>query len=163
MRYLSKLTLKTMDAQPKPHSINEATDLATIYGVIRGKKVGQSNFGDFVNFSGEFEGVNIQTGEVFRSGNMILPKMMESMLAGSFDEDAKDISIEFGVKIGVIPSEKGNTGYEYTISPLIETAPSDALLALRNMAQAKVPEIGAIVESTEEAPAKGKAKAKAEA
>lgn len=149
MRFLSKITLKTMDAQPKPHSIKEATDLATIYGVIRGKKLGQSNFGDFITFSGEFEGINLETGEVFRSGNMILPKMMESMLAGSFDEGAKDISIEFGVKIGVVPSDKGNTGYEYTISPLIETAPSDALLQLRNMAKKKVPAIDAIVENAE--------------
>ncbi|WWT39187.1 ssDNA binding protein [Enterobacteria phage PRDteal] len=160
MEIVSKLTLKTIGAQPKPHSIKGNTALASIYGRVRGKKVGQSTFGDFIKFEGEFEGVNIATGEVFRSGALILPKVLESLLAGAVDGEN---TVDFAVEIWAKPSEKGNTGYEYGIKPLIEPAASDELAALRNQVKAALPAPAAAGEAAAEAKPAAKAKAKAEA
>ncbi|AAX45597.1 ssDNA binding protein [Enterobacteria phage PR4] len=159
MEIVSKLTLKTIGAQPKPHSVKENTALASIYGRVRGKKVGQSTFGDFIKFEGEFEGVNIATGEVFRSGALILPKVLESLLAGAVDGEN---TVDFAVEIWAKPSEKGNTGYEYGVKPLIEPAASDELAALRNQVKAALPAPAAGEAAAEAKPA-AKAKAKAEA
>ncbi len=136
MEIVSKLTLKTIGAQPKPHSIEVNTMLCSIYGRIRGKKVGQSTFGDFINFDGEFEGVNAATGEVFRSGKMILPRVLESLLAGAVDGEN---TVDFAVEIWAKPSEKGNTGYEYGVKPLVEPAASDELDKLRALVQQQLP------------------------
>ncbi|WWT38939.1 ssDNA binding protein [Enterobacteria phage PRDroyal] len=161
MEIVSKLTLKTIGAQPKPHSVKENTALASIYGRVRGKKVGQSTFGDFIKFEGEFEGVNIATGEVFRSGALILPKVLESLLAGAVDGEN---TVDFAVEIWAKPSEKGNTGYEYGVKPLIEPAASDELAALRNQVKAALPAPAAAAgEAAAEAKPAAKAKAKAEA
>ncbi|WYA79124.1 ssDNA binding protein [Salmonella phage PKJ.Ry.20.3] len=159
MEIVSKLTLKTIGAQPKPHSVKENTALASIYGRVRGKKVGQSTFGDFIKFEGEFEGVNIATGEVFRSGALILPKVLESLLAGAVDGEN---TVDFAVEIWAKPSEKGNTGYEYGVKPLIEPAASDELAALRNQVKAALPAPAAAAAAADAKPA-AKAKAKAEA
>ncbi|WWT38288.1 ssDNA binding protein [Enterobacteria phage PRDfuchsia] len=158
MEIVSKLTLKTIGAQPKPHSVKENTALASIYGRVRGKKVGQSTFGDFIKFEGEFEGVNLATGEVFRSGALILPKVLESLLAGAVD--GENTTVDFAVEVWAKPSEKGNTGYEYGIKPLIEPAASDELAQLRQTVKA-----AALPAPAKEAPAaaaKGKGKATAE-
>ncbi|WWT38629.1 ssDNA binding protein [Enterobacteria phage PRDmint] len=160
MEIVSKLTLKTIGAQPKPHSVKENTALASIYGRIRGKKVGQSTFGDFIKFEGEFEGVNIATGEVFRSGALILPNVLETLLAGAVDGDN---TVDFAVEIWAKPSEKGNTGYEYGVKPLIEPAASDELAALRNQVKAALPAPAAAGEAATEAKPAAKVKAKAEA
>ncbi|WWT37792.1 ssDNA binding protein [Enterobacteria phage PRDasparagus] len=161
MEIVSKLTLKTIGAQPKPHSIKENTALASIYGRVRGKKVGQSTFGDFIKFEGEFEGVNIATGEVFRSGALILPKVLESLLAGAVDGEN---TVDFAVEVWAKPSEKGNTGYEYGIKPLIEPAASDELAQLRQTVKAAALPAPAKEAATEApaAAAKGKGKATAE-
>lgn len=161
MEIVSKLTLKTIGAQPKPHSVKENTALASIYGRVRGKKVGQSTFGDFIKFEGEFEGVNLATGEVFRSGALILPKVLESLLAGAVDGEN---TVDFAVEVWAKPSEKGNTGYEYGIKPLIEPAASDELAQLRQTVKAAALPAPA-KEAAPEAPtaaAKGKGKATAE-
>lgn len=161
MEIVSKLTLKTIGAQPKPHSVKENTALASVYGRVRGKKVGQSTFGDFIKFEGEFEGVNIATGEVFRSGALILPKVLESLLAGAVDGEN---TVDFAVEIWAKPSEKGNTGYEYGVKPLIEPAASDELAALRNQVKAALPAPAAPAAAADaDAKPAPKAKAKAEA
>lgn len=138
MKLLAKMTVKTMDAQPKPMTVEVSTDLVSMYGMIRGKEMGQSNFGDFVKFKGEFEGVHLGTGEVYRSSVLILPKTLEEMLSNSVPDS--DGAVQFGVIIGVQPSDKGSTGYAFTMKPMIEPEVSDELAKLRGMAKTHVQE-----------------------
>ena len=129
---VSKLTVKSMKAQPKKHSVKESIQVATIYGRCTSKKVGSSDFGEFIRFMGEFEGVNAATGEIFRSGELIVPKTLETLLNGAVVEDA---SVDFAVEIWVEPNESSITGYSYIIKPLVKPAESDALAELRKIAQ----------------------------
>lgn len=135
LNLVSKITVSTLDAQPKAHSVKEDTHVATIYGRCTKKEVGQTQYGDFVKFGGEFEGVNAQTGEAYRAGTLIVPQILEALLDNAINVDENN-AVDFAVEVWVKPSEKSKTGYVYGIKPLIEPAESDALAQLRNLAKA---------------------------
>ena len=129
---VSKLTVKTLKAQPPRHSVKAETMVATIYGRCTGKKAGTSDHGEYIRFLGEFEGVNADTGAVYRAGELIVPKTLESLLNGAVDNEGS--TVDFAVEIWVEPNEASITGYSYTIKPLVKPAESDALAELRQLA-----------------------------
>lgn len=129
---VSKLTIKTMKAQPARHSVKAEEMIATIYGRCTAKKPGTSDHGEYIRFKGEFEGVNAKTGDVYRSGELIVPKVLENLLDSAISlEDAN--AVDFAVEVWVEPNERSITGYSYSIKPLIKPAESDALAGLREM------------------------------
>lgn len=130
---VSKLTIKTLKAQPARHSVEAEEMIATIYGRCTDKKPGTSDHGDFIRFKGEFEGVNAKTGEVFRSGDLIVPKTLESLLDSAISLEEAN-AVDFAVEVWVEPNERSITGYSYTIKPLIKPAESDVLAGLRELA-----------------------------
>lgn len=138
---ISKLTVKTMKAQPARHSVKAETMVATIYGRCTDKKVGTSDHGEYIRFLGEFEGVNADTGAVFRSGELIVPKTLESLLNGAVDGEGS--TVDFAVEIWVEPNEASITGYSYTIKPLVKPAESDALAELRQLAATQQKQLAA--------------------
>lgn len=130
---VSKLTIKTMKAQPARHGVEKDDMIATIYGRCTDKKPGTSDHGDYIRFVGEFEGINANTGEAYRSGNLIVPKTLEALLdqAISVDENS---AVDFAVEIWVEKNESSITGYSYLVKPLIKPAESDVLAGLRELA-----------------------------
>lgn len=157
MELLSKVTVKTVGAQPKPKSIEHQTDLCAIYGILRGYTIGQSAYGEFIKFKGDIEARNLETDETYKSGALILPGIVSGILQGAVDGNPES-DVEFGVIVGVKPSEKGNTGYEYTIKPLTEVKEADALVALRSVVNSKLLALPAPDAKEEKAPAKGGSK-----
>lgn len=129
---VSKITVASIGAQPKPHSVEEGEKRAicVFYGEARSSKIGQTQFGDFLKFSGNFGAVNMKTGERFRSGSLILPAIMENILDSAIKET--EGAVQFAIEVGVKYSEKGNTGYEYTVRPLLEPSENDPLLMLES-------------------------------
>lgn len=135
---VSKLTIKTMKAQPKSGEVTEPKMIATLYGRCSDKKIGTSDYGEFIRFKGEFEGVNADTGDSFRSGDMIVPGILESLLDSAITVDENN-SVDFAVEVWVEPSDRSMTGYTYNIKPLIKPQESDALAELRNLAGGALP------------------------
>jgi hypothetical protein len=129
---LGKITVAAIDAQPKAKSLKEgeAYSVAVIMGEAASHSVAQSNYGEFTKFKGNFAAVNMRTGERFRSANLILPQIVEHVLSSAIDE--AEGSVQFALEIGVKYSEKGNTGYVYTIKPLLEPSDSDPLKQLED-------------------------------
>jgi hypothetical protein len=129
---VSKITVASVGAQPKPHSIKEGEKKAVcvFYGEARDSKIGQTQFGDFLKFTGNFGAVNMETGERFRSGTLILPAIMENILDSAIKET--EGAVQFAIEIGVKHSANGNTGYEYTVRPLLEPSENDPLLMLES-------------------------------
>lgn len=109
--------------------------LMKVYGVADGTKAGQSNFGEWVAFTGNFEAVNVNNGEIFRSNIVFLPEPAHSLLLGTLQRAGENASVQFGFLIGVKASSKGSLGYEYTTQPIVEQTENDPLLALREQAQ----------------------------
>lgn len=137
LNLVRQITIKSIKAQPAPHSIDKATMIATLYGRCSEKKVGTSDYGDYIRFRGEFEAVNAETGETYRAGNMIVPGVLEGLLDSAITVD-ENSAVDFAVEVWVEPSERGNTGYTYNIKPLIQPAESDVLGDLRALASDSV-------------------------
>ncbi|MGH9436414.1 MAG: hypothetical protein ACRD22_00615 [Terriglobia bacterium] len=156
MNILNKLTMKAIGAQPPPHSITEAVALAHVFGKANGYKTGSTTYGLYDKFHGEFEGVNLATGEVYVASNFLCPPIMESLIkealkqagaeggkvgnvaAHEADVEGKDTEspVLFAFEVGAKPTAKkdgpdrGN-GYEYTVKLLTPARRSDALESLR--------------------------------
>lgn len=84
---------------------------------------------------GAFKAVNLITGEMFEASSCILPNFITESIAAALT-DGNDV--EFALQIGVRSKPSSVTGYEYTVRPLIEPKPNDAmekLLALSAFAE----------------------------
>jgi hypothetical protein len=132
-KILPKLALKSMGAQPAKGSIKdgEAIRLAAIYGTVSHHECIQTTFGDSERFRGDFEGVNIATGEIYRSSSLFLPAIVEDMMIEALEAAGEGKKVEFALEIGAEYSEKGNTGYAYSVRPLRKLQESDALRTIR--------------------------------
>lgn len=130
---LPKLSLKGLKAQPGKGTVKEGDkyDIATLYGAANRAEVVNTTFGDSVKFSGSFKGRNLLTGKTYRSNKAYLPGVIEDMLAEAVAESEGEV--EFAFVIGVEYSEKGNTGYAYTVRPLTKIKESDKLAALESL------------------------------
>lgn len=132
---VSKLSLKALKAQPAKNSIEpgKPRDIAHIYGRTNKCETVTSNFGDSTRFSGAFEGVNLATGERFKSSRTFLPNIVEDLLAEAVSGLDEGAFLDFAFVIGVEHSEKGSMGYAYTVRPLVDLKESDELSALRDV------------------------------
>lgn len=134
---VAKLSLKAMKAAPARNSVEDGKPIviAYIYGAASKHEVVESAFGDSTRFVGNFEGENM-AGETFRSSKCFLPSVVEDLLCEAIDNAPEGAAVEFGFEIGAQYSEKGNTGYAYTVKPIAKFAKSDALASLRSQIHA---------------------------
>lgn len=145
---VNKISLKTIKAQPKPHSFVEGKgddakilpprQLATIYGVASGYTIKQTAYGDSFQFNGSFEAVNIETGEVFKSGRVFVPGPLTSLFVGALDT-ADGKPIEFALEI-IGKHADNDYGYGFDVKPLIELREADNLSKLREVSRKALPD-----------------------
>lgn len=113
---------------PKP------VPLCQIIGRTDKAKPGVTDKGEYVRFVGEFVGINLQTGERFSAGAVILPGAAESSIYGAIgplnDKGHAENTVEFAVEIGARYDETAATQYVYTCTPLVESKVSDPMNAL---------------------------------
>ena len=130
MKLVNKVTVKSVCGTPKVLG-DDTHDLMTITGVANKVRTGESNYGAFTVFQGDFEGVNCATGEIFRGAECCLPAVAESLLVNALA--ASELrGVEFAFKISARASVKpGGAGYEYMATPLIvqENDPLESLRA----------------------------------
>lgn len=157
MNILNKITMKAIGAQPAPHTVESAEVLAHVFGKANGYDTGSTNYGFYDKFHGEFEAVNLRTGEVFAAANLLCPPIMENLIKqalkdagaeggkiGNKATHEKDVAgkdaqapVLFAFAVGVKPTPKkegardSGSGYEYTVSVLTPSKRSDALESLR--------------------------------
>lgn len=108
-----------------------------VAGVVKKYKIIDTNFGESFEFSGEFEAINLITGETFSGGKAFLPSVAASFLESAIDA-AEGKMVEFVIDIGIIPDEN-TVGYLYEITPIYKTASTNRLqelLAAANKATA---------------------------
>lgn len=157
--YIAKLTIKAIGC--KPQAVTALPDgedkvaLCRVYGNVQDVRVKESSTiaGSFeTEFKGNFEAVNMQTGEVFRSGRMYLPKGISDVLEQGFKAITKDdatASTEFGFEIRAIKASNP-IGYSYEAQALQKAAKVDELASLRKAIMAlpasgvKVPNVPAL-------------------
>lgn len=135
-KMLKKITVKTVFGTLQKKAIpdsGETLEQINVYGQVRRMVPGQTDLGPFIRFKGTFEAVNIGTGEMFRSMNMILPDEAADLLEEALSSEGAK-SVDFALKIGVA-GDDSNIGYHYYVEPLMQSQEGDPLEAIRNNLQ----------------------------
>lgn len=139
MELLRKITIRTMG-----HSLEELKKwaaaakkgekrpLVRIVGETSGAKTGQHpERGTHTKLLGQFVGTNLVTGEVFQSGQCILPEFVGAPLGAAVASGDK---AQFAVEVGQIADASSVVGYTFSVKPLMETKPSDQMQQLMKLA-----------------------------
>jgi|SRR5579872_676733 len=145
---VSKLTVATLGCNPSlvknmkaddPALENGELPLARLYGQLSGVRFQDDKVKGqvYTYFVGTFEGVNMQTGEVQRSGKMFLPKgiseIVEDAVRKASDADGKlTASLDFAFELRSIKASNP-IGYSYKVLSLKSPAQVDELKALRDL------------------------------
>jgi hypothetical protein len=140
MKILTKMSVKALGANPARAKTEEkSVDLVRIYGIASGLVFkADPKTGDIQTaISGDFEGVNLESGEVFRSGILWLPGGIQELLinavdSGETDKNDKPVynSVRFGFTISAVPATNP-IGYSYAAEQLIDAKKDDPLADLR--------------------------------
>lgn len=77
---LKKLSVKTVCGSISKKLIEQlkanggaAVPVMRVLGIATGSKSGQTNFGPWVSLTGNFEAVNLETGQTFKAQNLLMP------------------------------------------------------------------------------------------
>lgn len=140
-KIVTKMSVKTLGANPaRAKTDNKSVDLVRIYGIASGLAFkADPKTGDIQTaVTGSFEGVNLETGEVYSSGVLWLPGGIQELLVnavdtGETDKNDKPVynSVKFGFTISSVPATNP-IGYSYTAEQLIDAAKNDPLADLRS-------------------------------
>lgn len=129
---LKKLSVKGVCGNIKAPAVGVTVDLMVVMGYAKTSEIKKTTFGDSVGFHGDFKGINVDTGEEFRSGTCYLPDVASDLLANALD--STDGAVEFGFTIGIVgvagrtPEEA--TKYEYRCAPMMEVSENDPMVLL---------------------------------
>lgn len=96
-------------------------------------------FGSWECLIGQFEAVNLDTGEVSRSGQCFLPQFAVDMVSGQFGDGVD--RVKFGFEIGAKFDATTPTKYTYQVAPLLEVSEDDPLKAIAS--QISAPQLAA--------------------
>ncbi len=123
--------------------------LYRIWGVAQAVKHGDSAYGQWTSFEGNFKAVRFADGQIFQSATAFLQGPSEDLLLDALIKAQKAdpaASVRFAFDIGVRPSakwlseDKGNS-YEYTIRTVLESQEHDPLAELTAEAMKSLPQL----------------------
>lgn len=131
MQVVRKLSTKTIVGNVKPLIAN-ATDKVFLYfigGKAIGVKKGESNYGAWTAFTGDFVAKTHK--ETYRSSKAFLPPVVSDPIEAAFKDTGEEIEFAFNIFV-----KKNDTpvGYEYVCEPVIKIRESDALAAIMEKA-----------------------------
>jgi hypothetical protein len=118
----SSILDKVISDKEKEHVV------ARILGVATGMKTGEGDNGPWTGLTGQFKGINTDTGEEFQSGVLFMPNVAQDMVIGALMGESK--AVEFGFEISVKYDESSATSYVYSARPLFESSDSDPIKLL---------------------------------
>lgn len=97
--------------------------LVRIVGVAGAVKSGESNFGEWLAFLGQFRAINLKTNEEYSSGKLFLPGTASDMLLGAVQ--SSNGGVEFAYDIGIQRDDESSVGYTYVVNPLLQASEND--------------------------------------
>lgn len=147
LKVLSKISAKTLGAAPKMILVevdgkqvaraDGAQSLFRIVGRAMGFKTGNTDYGQWVAFSGDFRATLFASGEMFQSSKVFLPESVTGMLQAALANSTA--GADFAFDVGVIPATT-TVGYQYTVTSLIpQDEKSDPLAALLEQVNSVAP------------------------
>lgn len=141
-KLLSKMSYKTVCGKLNRRDIPVGGELHVmrIIGQANGTGSGNSDYGAYTFFKGNFKATNVATGEEFRSGKLFLPAVAQMLLEGAFSDTVK--SVDFAFDIFIVEADN-NIGYEYGARPLVDAGESDPIAILEKQLAAGAPALPA--------------------
>lgn len=125
------------DQQPVMESVQRGIkqNLMRVFGQCDKIKLGNTAFGETVEFQGNFEATDALTGEVYRGARLFLPPVIQEMvraevLAAEAANGEGKAGVQFAFDIGADSANNAH-GYQYTITPLTAPSVSDPLAAMK--------------------------------
>lgn len=132
MEIARKITFSTF-GKPSAKAKSEKIHVMNLVGRANGYTTATGTYGDYDKLSGEFLAVSPE-GDQVRSNICILPAFVMGLIKPALD---KGDVVDFAFGVGAQPSEKGDTGYGWTVVPLMSPEPADdPLLQLAAKAKA---------------------------
>jgi len=150
-KIVSKLSSKTIvgSALDAPRAGEPKLPLYAVAGLATGYKTGESQYGTWISFNGNFmsqklnpDGSPISGDDAvtLRSGKLFLPAVAENLLYPAVDAADKGVGVQFSFVIGIERDESTATNYTFYAEPLIEADVNDPLEQLAATAFGKLPE-----------------------
>ena len=133
--FLPKLTVATLGTVPaRAKAEKKRVHLARIIGVATGTKLKTDQAGEpIVAVIGQFEGTNVETGQVAQSATLYLPGGIQEVIEAAVDSrEDKNAAVPFALDIFAKP-DNNKAGYTYDVEFIQKPAGRvDPLEALRN-------------------------------
>lgn len=109
--------------------------IARIVGVVRTQKDGQTDYGTYVEFGGNFGATN-HKGETFRSPKCILPEPAQSLLSEALASAGEGNAVELAFDFHAEP-DAGDRGYKFACTPLMQQPEDDPVTRLAALTNEK--------------------------
>jgi hypothetical protein len=138
---ISKITMASIGCNPgavktlKPEDLSKEGDLplARLYGKLSKVKYEEDKVNGqvYTAFIGNFEAINMQSGEVFKSGKMFLPKGISELVENGVKSAPEGAQVGFAFEVR---SQNANNpiGYSYRVLALKSPEATDELKELRD-------------------------------
>lgn len=120
----TKVVVGNIGDMVKKGKITEKTAVMRVFGIASGLKKGESNYGEYTAFLGQFRAVNLASGEVFSAGKCFLPVCAQELIEANIGPDSR---VEFALDIEVVPDDTVQVGYFYSAAPILEPSENDPL------------------------------------
>jgi hypothetical protein len=130
---ISKISMRTIKTTPAKAATEDGTPIAVVYGMAFGiKEVVDKQRGDVYHaLVGQFEAQNLQTADVFQSGQLYLPTGIHESLESAVQrlENESDY-VQFALQILAIKASNP-AGYSYQAKNLLASKQVDPLEEIR--------------------------------
>lgn len=130
-------TVVVKDGKPVMETVQRGIkqNLMRVFGQCDKIKLGNTAYGETVEFQGQFEATDALTGEVYRGARLFLPPVIQEMvraevLAAEAANGEGKAGVQFAFDIGADSANSAH-GYQYTITPLTAPSAADPLAAMR--------------------------------
>lgn len=137
--FIGKLSVRTIGCKPEGAPPENPKRLCVILGKANSLITGVDKAKDmfWTAIGGSFMGINLETGEKFRSGKLFLPSGIQETIEASVKSMAEEVG-ENGVATGTISfafeirsvAAKNPAGYSYQAVQLIENKKEDELASI---------------------------------
>jgi len=136
MEIIGKISVKTVVGNKK--TINDgikeyngaSVPIMRVVGQVSGIETGSSTYGEWLALKGNFQATNILTGEVFMSSTAFVDNTYSQNIQSELEKEEVSI-VEIAVDIHAASSDSSQTGYIYSIRPLLNNTfnPFEKLIA----------------------------------
>ncbi len=142
---LRKLTTKTIMEGRIFRPTAKEEYLYRIAGQVTGIKTGDSDYGPWVAFTGNFT-ARRHDGVLFAGPRAFIPQPFQDMIEAAIKQQEADglvASVQFGLDISVIQDDTASIGYQYKCVPVIEVESEAQSLLESTMEKTPLPKLPA--------------------